>query len=89
VAREKDFEADGVGSGGYLVEFETPADHGDSGAPVWNPRTGASIGLVTGGNYRGQTLVEPLLHPPRMNDDLIPGILHNRWLQPLHLKLGG
>jgi YD repeat-containing protein len=90
VAREKDFEDEGVRSGGYLVEFETRADHGDSGAPVWNRRTGASIGLVTGGNeYTGLTLVEPLLHPPRMNDDLIPGILHNKWLQPLQLKLGG
>jgi YD repeat-containing protein len=88
VARERNFEADGVRSGGYLVEFETPANHGDSGAPVWNPRTGASIGLVTGGNYREQTLVEPLLHPPKMNQDLLPGILHNKWLQPMYMKLG-
>lgn len=89
VARERDFEDEGVRSGGYLVEFEAPADNGDSGAPVWNPRTGASIGLVTGGNDRQQTLVEPLLHPPNMNQNLLPGILHNKWLRPLQLKLGG
>lgn len=90
VARERNFVAEGVRTGGYYVQFETPASHGDSGAPVWNPNTGASIGLVTGGNTGLQlTLVEPLLHPPRMNENLLPGILHNKWLQPLHLKLGG
>jgi hypothetical protein len=79
-------------SGGYWVHFrpgKSPGP-GDSGAPVWNLRTGASIGLVTGGDSEIEaTLVEPLLHPPNMNANHLPGILHNQYLAPLSLKLGG
>jgi hypothetical protein len=57
------------GLAGYWVRF--PEDKrpvkGDSGSPVWNKRTGASIGLVSFGRPPGsfeETLVAPLLHPP-------------------------
>jgi YD repeat-containing protein len=79
---------------GYWVRF--PEDkrpkHGDSGSPVWNRYTGASIGLVSAGRPHDsltETLVAPLLHPPNMPSNRVPGILHHVGMQPLQLKLGG
>ncbi len=93
IAREKHFEAEKyLYTGGYWVKFETPATHGDSGAPVWAANGGASIGLVTAGRPSDtniQTLIEPLLHPPNMNANHLPGILHHEQIQPLRLRLGG
>src|SRR4029077_1397873 len=83
-----------MGLAGYWVRF--PANkrpqHGDSGGPVWNLRTGASIGLISAGrpcNSLEETLVAPLLHPPNMSPNRVPGILHHVGMQPLSLKLGG
>jgi YD repeat-containing protein len=79
---------------GYWVRFpegRRPVS-GDSGSPVWNLRTGASIGLVSAGRPEGsfeETLVAPLLHPPNMPANLVPGILHHLGMEPLRLKLGG
>lgn len=94
VARSTHWKAtDGIVRGGYWVKFSTPAIHGDSGAPVWAPAPGSpSIGLVTAGRPPGsftETLVEPLLHPPNMASNMVPGILHHPLLRPLSLKLGG
>ncbi|HEX5761804.1 MAG TPA: DUF6531 domain-containing protein [Solirubrobacterales bacterium] len=82
------------GLAGYWVRF--PEDRrpvkGDSGSPVWNKRTGASIGLVSFGRPLGtfeETLVAPLLHPPHMPPNRVPGILHHHGMAPLQLKLGG
>lgn len=82
------------GLAGYWVRF--PEDRrpvkGDSGSPVWNKRTGVSIGLVSFGRPLGsfeETLVVPLLHPPNMPANRVPGILHHHGMAPLQLKLGG
>jgi len=79
---------------GYWVRFpegKRPKE-GDSGSPVWNRYTGASIGLVSAGRPEGsfeETLVAPLLHPPNMPSNRVPGILHHVGMAPLQLKLGG
>ncbi|HYJ21531.1 MAG TPA: hypothetical protein VEW07_05860, partial [Solirubrobacterales bacterium] len=83
---------DGVARGGYWVKFSNHPIDGDSGGPVWNLFTGASIGLVSAGrpeNVLTETLVEPLLHPPHMGSTQVPGILNNPHIGPLSLKLGG
>lgn len=83
-----------TGVAGYWVKFpkgRRPVD-GDSGSPVWNRRTGASIGLVSVGRPPDtfeETLVAPLLHPPNMPANRVPGILHHFAMEPLRLKLGG
>jgi hypothetical protein len=97
VARSVNFRGiDGeapFGVAGYWVRF--PEDKrpqpGDSGAPVWSWRTGASIGLVSVGRPEdlSETLVAPLLHPPNMPDHLVPGILHHSSIKPMQLKLVG
>jgi len=79
---------------GYWVRFpeDKRPQHGDSGSPVWNPRTGASIGLVSAGRPHDsltETLVAPLLHPPNMPPNRVPGILHHWGMKPLQLMLGG
>lgn len=82
------------GVAGYWVKFpkdKRPVD-GDSGGPVWSLRTGASIGLISVGRPLGsyeETLVAPLLHPPNMPANRVPGILHHQGMEPLQLKLGG
>jgi hypothetical protein len=83
-----------IGLAGYWVRFpegRRPVE-GDSGSPVWNLRTGASIGLVSFGRPLStfeETLVAPLLHPPNMPANRVPGILHHHAMAPLRLKLGG
>ncbi len=79
---------------GYWVRFreDKRPKHGDSGSPVWNRYTGASIGLVSAGRPHDtltETLVAPLLHPPNMPSNRVPGILHHMGMEPLQLKLGG
>lgn len=78
---------------GYWVRFkgQRPIE-GDSGGPVWNLRTGASIGLISAGrpeNSLEETLVAPLLHPPNMPANRVPGILHHYAMTPIQLLLGG
>ena len=81
---------DGYARGGYWVKFNQPALPGDSGAPVWASGSRASIGLVTSSRFNGiETLVEPLLHPPNLASNQVVGILHNQYMAPLSLKLGG
>jgi hypothetical protein len=75
--------------GGYWVKFTEPPIRGDSGAPVWDIFSNASIGLVTAKrveNGVNETLVEPLLHPSHMPSTAVPGILKNSHMRPLSLK---
>lgn len=79
--------------GGYWVRF--PEDKrpgkGDSGAPVWNKRTGRSVGLISAGRPYGafeETLVAPLIHPRFARPGELPGILHGPSMEPIQLKLG-
>lgn len=95
VARSLNWHPDGApfGLAGYWVRFpeDKRPQHGDSGSPVWNRRTGASLGLVSASrpDDLSETMVAPLLHPPNMPANRVPGILHQQNLQPLQLKLGG
>jgi YD repeat-containing protein len=94
VARSLDWQPEGapMGLAGYWVIFpegKRPED-GDSGGPVWNLSTGASVGLISARRKNAtETLVAPLLHPPNMPSDRVPGILHHQGMAPLQLKLGG
>jgi hypothetical protein len=74
----------------YRVKFNKPVRPGDSGAPVWNPRSGAAIGIVSGGNP-GQAVsgVTPLLHPLRLDSKAVPGILHAPAMYSMHLITSG
>jgi YD repeat-containing protein len=79
----------GVQTGFYITEFSKYPSVGDSGSPVWNPRTGAAVGVITG-HYEGTpyTAVTPLLHLDGFNSSQIPGILHDPDLSGLHLVTG-
>ncbi|HEY5709159.1 MAG TPA: DUF6531 domain-containing protein [Solirubrobacterales bacterium] len=79
----------GVQTGFYITEFSKYPSVGDSGSPVWNPRTGAAVGVITG-HYAGTpyTAVSPLLHLDGFNSSQIPGILHDPDLSGLHLVTG-
>lgn len=69
--------------------FNQPALLGDSGGPVWAAGSSASIGLITASRANGsETLVEPLLHPSNLPSNQIVGILNNKYMAPLSLKLG-
>jgi sugar lactone lactonase YvrE len=75
--------------GEYRVKFRHQVNHGDSGAPVWNPVTGASVGLVSA--FFSSTrisAVAPLLHPAELNGSQVPGILHHPDMFDIHLITG-
>jgi hypothetical protein len=77
---------------GYWVKFETAAQHGDSGAPVWGV-FGESIGLISamGGPSEkhgpNETFVEPLLTPPGLNRFTATGVLTDPAFAPMSLKI--
>lgn len=93
IARSYSWRWNGIGLVGYWVRFpkDRRPDHGDSGSPVWNLRTGAAIGLVSAGRPEDltETLVAPLLYPPNMPPKTVPGILHSGALRPLQLNRRG
>jgi hypothetical protein len=64
---------------------------GDSGAPVWNPRTGQAIGLMQGyprhGNLK-RRFVQPLLTTPIGKERNIPGALHASIMGDLNMITG-
>jgi hypothetical protein len=64
---------------------------GDSGAPVWSPRTGNSVGVLSGGPGRGlvKDWVTPLVLPRRQDASKVPGILNAPGLAPLNLASPG
>ncbi|HET7445723.1 MAG TPA: DUF6531 domain-containing protein [Solirubrobacterales bacterium] len=59
----------------YIVKMHTR--DGDSGAPVWNPTTERSIGLIKGEpeGYPQYTLVAPLYKTPGEPETRSPGVL--------------
>ena len=59
---------------------------------MWNPRTGAAFGVITGGFPGGKfTAVTPLLHPRRLskNKNRVPGLLHDPDMYSMHVITGG
>jgi hypothetical protein len=69
------------------VVMAAPVIEGDSGGPVWNPKTGAAVGLVkgeAGANLRS-TCVQPLLNTPNNRGDSYPGVLNAALMFDLHL----
>jgi tripartite motif-containing protein 71 len=77
---------------GYWVKFSTPADHGDSGGPVWSI-FGPAIGLIDAKPASGEkhtqdeTFVEPLLTPLGLNRFVQTGLLENPAFAPMSLKV--
>lgn len=65
---------------------------GDSGSPVWSPRTGRSIGLLSGGPA-GTGLIKdwvtPLVRPRGFDATRVPGILNAPGMNSLHLAVPG
>ena len=79
----------GLRIGEYNVRFNRRVDNGDSGAPVWNPRTGSAVGVVSA-FYGGTQIstVAPLLHPKGLSLSRVPGILHHPDMFDIHLVTG-
>lgn len=65
--------------------------HGDSGAPVWSPRTGQSVGLLSGGPHDGRVKdwVTPLVLPRGQSPEKVPGILNAPGMGSLNLAVPG
>lgn len=96
VARSANWHPQGAsfGLGGYWVRFpeDKRPDHGDSGGPVWNKLTGRAVGLISASRpseEESETLVAPLLHPPNMDEEYVPGILNHFGIRPMQLKING
>ncbi|HET7454132.1 MAG TPA: 6-bladed beta-propeller [Solirubrobacterales bacterium] len=65
---------------------------GDSGSPVWSPRTGGAVGLLSGGpGVVGlvKDWVTPLVVPRRQEPSKVPGILNAPGMASLHLAIPG
>jgi V8-like Glu-specific endopeptidase len=59
---------------------------GDSGAPVWSPRTGASIGMLLGHVAHGSTrIVTPLRDKPTGRHTTIHGALDAPEMNDMHI----
>lgn len=77
---------------GYWVKFSTPADHGDSGGPVWSV-FGASVGSIEAKPSPGEkhsldeTFVEPLLTPPGLDRFVQTGLLERPAFAPMSMKI--
>jgi len=65
---------------------------GDSGAPVWSPRSQRSVGLLSGGPgipYLVKDWVTPLLVPRGQDEGKVPGILNAPGMESMHLAVAG
>lgn len=69
----------------WLIVVKTYSECGDSGSPIWNPRTGEAIALLTGGPggcAGGPTWVTPILslegkpYAPEVGPGTAPGALN-------------
>ncbi len=70
------------------LKIAAPNIPGDSGSPVWDPRTHAAVGLLRG--YIGEfTLVQPLLDTPNNKGSVYAGVLDSSKMYDLHLMSGG
>ena len=75
VLRRATFRENGFKERMYALPFN--AQPGDSGAPVWNPKTGAAVGIVSARDplHPGITYVAPLLRMPSEALNVSPGAL--------------
>ncbi len=70
-----------------VLKVDAPIIPGDSGGPVWDPRTGAAVGLVKG--YIGKySWVQPLLDTPNNRGDVYRGALEAAQMFDLKLMAG-
>jgi sugar lactone lactonase YvrE len=69
------------------LKIDAPNIPGDSGGPVWDPRTGAAVGILRG--YVGEfTWVQPLLDTPNNKGSVYRGALEAAQLFDLRLMTG-
>ncbi len=74
---------------GVLVVKGLATRKGDSGAPVWNPRTGTSVGILSGGHEHGTiSYVQPLSDTPKGRNTVIAGALSDPVMGDLHVMEG-
>jgi hypothetical protein len=65
------------------IQANLPVKHGDSGAPVWDRKTGRVVGIVSAlGGF-----VTPLIHSPRLPVEKSPGALNAPGMGALQLKV--
>jgi hypothetical protein len=84
-----------LGAPSWQIEIDAYGEAGDSGSPVWDPRTGATVAIVTAGPAVGSpTLVTPLLPlegKPYLADipnETAPGILmHPHMANPISMHI--
>jgi YD repeat-containing protein len=75
---------------GFLRVRNLDTIGGDSGAPVWNARTGASVGLLSAGTPNGNyRLVTPLLNTPTGRQSVIHGALNAPDMEDMHVITDG
>jgi hypothetical protein len=88
VIARRTFRESGFQEKMYVVPFD--AGHGDSGSPVWNPRTGAAVGLISARapNDHRLTFVAPLLKMPHESAVKAPGALSAPGMYSLNLITG-
>ena len=60
---------------------------GDSGSPVWDPKTGAAVGILRA-RQGGYTWVQPLLNTPNNHGDVYVGALQAAKMYDLHIMTG-
>jgi len=69
----------------WLIVVKAYSECGDSGSPIWDPRTGEAVGLLTGGGtgcFGGPTWVTPILslegksYAPEVAPGTAPGALN-------------
>ena len=81
-----------IGNGRHLFIITRFAGQpGDSGSPVWSPRTGDSIGILSGGPDKPGLVkdwVTPLVRPRGFPVEKVPGALHAPGMGSLFLEEG-
>jgi hypothetical protein len=69
------------------LKIDAPNIPGDSGGPIWDPRTDAAVGILRG--YVGKfTWVQPLLDTPNNKGTVYRGALEAAQMHDLHLMTG-
>jgi streptogramin lyase len=73
---------------GVVSVYGLGTEPGDSGAPIWNPRTHQSVGLLSGSPREGnrkRRFVQPLLNTPIGHGHHIVGALNATVMGDLHI----